>query len=80
VWVSTVSTNEVVRVSPEGELERRPVSQPSFACMLGGEDGRTLFVATAPDFQYDARRAATEGRIEALRVDVPGVGGQGLGA
>jgi sugar lactone lactonase YvrE len=80
VWVSTVSTNEVVRVSPEGELERRPVSQPSFACMLGGEDGRTLFVATAPDFQYDARRAAAEGRIEALRVDVPGVGGQGLGA
>jgi sugar lactone lactonase YvrE len=80
VWVSTVSTNEVVRVSPDGDLERRPVSQPSFACMLGGEDGRTLFVATAPDYQYDARRAAAEGRIESLRVDVPGVGGQGLGA
>jgi sugar lactone lactonase YvrE len=80
VWVSTVDTAEVVRVSPDGDLERRAVSQPSFACMLGGEDGRTLYVATAPDYQYDARRAAAEGRIEALRVDVPGVGGQGLGA
>jgi len=80
VWVSTVSTSEVVRVSPDGDLERRPVSQPSFACMLGGDDGRTLFVATAPDYQYDARRAAADGRIEALRVEVPGVDGQGLGA
>jgi sugar lactone lactonase YvrE len=80
VWVSTVGTAEVVRVSPDGDLERRAVSQPSFACMLGGEDGRTLFVATAPDYQYDARRAAVEGRIEALQVEVPGVGGQGLGA
>jgi sugar lactone lactonase YvrE len=67
-------------VSPDGALERRPVSQPSYACMLGGEDGRTLFVATAPDFEPADRRARTDGRIEALRVDVPGVGGQGLGA
>jgi sugar lactone lactonase YvrE len=80
IWVSTVYTNEVVRVSPDGDLERRAVSQPSYACMLGGEDGRTLFVATAPDFEPADRRARTDGRIETLRVDVPGVGGQGLGA
>jgi sugar lactone lactonase YvrE len=80
IWITTVSTNEVIRVSPDGDLERRTVSQPSFACMLGGEDGRTLYVATAPDFEPADRRARAEGRIEALRVDVPGVGGQGLNA
>jgi sugar lactone lactonase YvrE len=80
VWVSSVFDGEVVRVSPAGELERHPVSQMAFACMLGGSDGRTLFVATAPDFEPADRRARTEGRIETMRVDVPGVGGQGLGA
>jgi sugar lactone lactonase YvrE len=79
VWISTVYANEVVRVSPDGDLDRRAVSQPSYACMLGGDDGRTLFVATAPDFEPADRRARTEGRIETLRVEVPGVGGQGLG-
>jgi sugar lactone lactonase YvrE len=80
VWITTVYTAEVIRVSPEGDLERRSVGQPSYACMLGGEDGRTLFVATAPDFEPADRRARADGRIEALRVDVPGVGGQGLNA
>lgn len=79
VWVSTVFTNEVIRVSPDGAQERHAVSQRSFACVLGGEDRRTLYVATAPDFEPAARRAKTEGRIEALRVDVPGIGAQGLG-
>jgi sugar lactone lactonase YvrE len=80
VWISSVYTDEVVRVGPAGEMERHPVGQAAFACMLGGADGRTLFVATAPDFEPDARRARAEGRIETLRVEVPGVGGQGLGA
>lgn len=73
VWVSTVYTPEVLRVSPSGEVVARlAVGQPSYDCMLGGEDGRTLFVATAPDFEPADRRARTEGRIETLRVDVPG--------
>ncbi len=80
VWVSSVYDQEVVRVSPDGEMECHAVGQMAFACMLGGSDGRTLFVATAPDFEPAERRASTEGRIETLRVDVPGVGGQGLGA
>jgi sugar lactone lactonase YvrE len=80
IWISSVYEQAAVRVSPSGEREHHPVSQQAFACMLGGSDGRTLFVATAPDFEPANRRSRTEGRIETLRVEVPGVGGQGLGA
>lgn len=79
VWVSSVYGEAVVRVSPSGEQEHHPVSQCAFACMLGGEDRRTLYVATAPDFEPGLRRSRTEGKIEAIRVEVPGVGRQGLG-
>jgi sugar lactone lactonase YvrE len=79
VWISSVYGKQAIRVSPAGDQEPHPVGQMAFACMLGGADRRTLFVATAPDFEPAARRALTEGRIETLRVEVPGVGAQGLG-
>ena len=79
VWFASVFTREVVRVDRDGTAERIPVSQNAYACMLGGDDRRTLFVATAPDHEPTHRRARTEGRIEALRVDVPGAGRDGVG-
>jgi hypothetical protein len=51
----------------------------AFACVLGGRDRQTLFIATAPDFEPGDRRALKQGRIETLKVSVPGVGDQGLG-
>jgi sugar lactone lactonase YvrE len=80
VWFASVLTQEVVRVDVDGNAERHPLEQNAYACMLGGEDLRTLFVATAPDHEPSNRRAATEGRIEAMRVDVPGAGADGIGA
>jgi hypothetical protein len=41
----------------------------SYACALGGDDGRTLFVCTAPTWAEGGPRA---GRIEVAPVDVPG--------
>jgi sugar lactone lactonase YvrE len=70
VWIASVYDQAAIRVSPGGQLERRQVSQMAFACALGGDDGRTLFVATAPDFEPADRRAARAGRIETLRVEV----------
>jgi sugar lactone lactonase YvrE len=70
VWIASVYDQAAIRVGPDGQLERRQVSQMAFACALGGDDGRTLFVATAPDFEPADRRAARAGRIETLRVEV----------
>jgi sugar lactone lactonase YvrE len=80
VWFASVYSQEAVRVAADGGIERFKVSQNAYACMLGGEDRRTLYVATAPDHEPANRRAAAEARIEAMRVEVPGAGADGVGA
>jgi sugar lactone lactonase YvrE len=42
-----------------------------YACALGGEDGRTLFLCTAPGFAEHERRDTREARMLATRVEVP---------
>jgi sugar lactone lactonase YvrE len=45
VWVASVPGQRCVRVREGGEvLNTVPVDRGCFACMLGGEDGRTLFI------------------------------------
>ena len=54
VWFANAASPEVVRVAEGGEiLERHGTPQNAYACMLGGEDGRTLFVLTSPGFGAD---------------------------
>ncbi|MGY2130377.1 SMP-30/gluconolactonase/LRE family protein [Blastococcus sp. SYSU DS0617] len=74
VWVATARTPEVVRVREGGAITGRVVvgsGALSYACALGGDDGRTLFVCTAPSWAQGGPRA---GRIEVAPVDVPGAG------
>lgn len=71
IWISSVFDKAVIRVSQGGEMDSRAVSQMAFSCVLGGADGRTLFVATAPDFEPANRRVARSGKIETIRVEVP---------
>jgi sugar lactone lactonase YvrE len=80
IWVASVFTQEVVRIESDGGSERHSLPRNAYACMLGGEDRRTLYIATAPDHEPANRRARSEGRIEAIRVDVPGAGADGVGA
>jgi sugar lactone lactonase YvrE len=48
IWYATVPGQSCVRVHEGGEvLGEVPVDRGCFACMLGGEDGRTLFIAAA---------------------------------
>jgi sugar lactone lactonase YvrE len=77
VWAADVGRGRCVRVTEGGMLveERRaPDGLQCFACMLGGEDGRTLLVCAAPDFAEEARMAAREGVLLSAEVDVPHAG------
>jgi sugar lactone lactonase YvrE len=75
VWVASPVGNEVVRVAAGGAiLGRVPVSTHAFACMLGGEDRRTMFVCTAASSNPEHCRTHATGRIETFPVDVPGAG------
>ena len=48
IWVASVPGRGCVRVREGGEvLDAVTVDRGCFACMLGGEDGRTLFIAAA---------------------------------
>jgi sugar lactone lactonase YvrE len=74
LWIADATGERLVRVTEGGTItdEIRP-GTPVYACALGGADGRTLYVCAAPDFHDHARKAATEGRLLAVRVDVRGV-------
>lgn len=45
-----------------------------YACMLGGEDRRTLYVVTAPSSAAHERQSVREGVIVQAQVEVPGAG------
>jgi sugar lactone lactonase YvrE len=75
IWVACPTSSEVIRVKQGGEVvERIKVETDAFACMLGGPDGRTLFVATAPNSDPEKCRATRDGRIETTQVEVPRAG------
>lgn len=75
VWVASPSTSEVLRVREGGEvLARVPTEQLAIACMLGGEDRRTLYILTAASTDPAICRTERSARVLALRVDAPGAG------
>jgi sugar lactone lactonase YvrE len=75
IWVACPTASEVIRVKQGGEVtERIKVETDAFACMLGGPDGRTLFVATAANSDPVKCIAERTGRIETTQVEVPRAG------
>ena len=75
LWVADATGSQAIRVFEGGTIEQsiRP-GLGVFACMLGGDDGHTLFLCAAPDFHEEARKNAREGRLLAVDVDVPHAG------
>ena len=55
-------------------VSRVATSQHCFACMLGGEDRRTLFAVTAATSIETEVSRTRSGRIEQARVQVGGAG------
>ncbi|PVZ13254.1 SMP-30/gluconolactonase/LRE family protein [Actinomycetospora cinnamomea] len=75
LWIADALGGRLLRIRAGGEVaDELPVGTGVFACMLGGDDGRTLFACAAPDFHEEARRQAREAALLAVRVDVPHAG------
>jgi len=75
VWVSNGMASECQLVAEGGEVvDRVATTQNCFACMLGGADRRTLYLMTAPTSTEAVVSATKTGRIEQVRVPVPGAG------
>lgn len=75
VWVANPLTPECFLVAEGGEvLEVVDTGDPCFACMLGGDDRRTLFMLTAPASLADVASVAPRGAVRTARVTVPGAG------
>ena len=75
IWMASAVGHKVLRVREGGEiLQEVPMENEAFACMLGGDDGRTLFLATAASSDPAECLAQRSGRIETLEVEVPHAG------
>ncbi len=75
VWVANALAPECVRVAEGGEvLERVATSRNCYACMLGDDDRRTLYLVAAFESHDVKARAARNGVIEKVRTKVPGAG------
>lgn len=75
IWFSDAAGAGLVRVREGGEVTHTiSTPMPSYACVLGGDEGRTLFALCAPDPHPDAVAGKAAGAIYAVEVDVPHAG------
>jgi sugar lactone lactonase YvrE len=74
VWVTT--RNRVFRVERGGHItdEVDMGTTEATACMLGGEDGRTLLITASDSYDRKIILDNPSGRLFTTRVDVPGAG------
>jgi sugar lactone lactonase YvrE len=74
VWFADAAGNACVRVAEGGEVrDRIEVDRGAYACTLGGDDGRTLFVM-ASGWPIPTAVEDRKGQVVAYQVDVPGTG------
>jgi sugar lactone lactonase YvrE len=77
IWSADAVGARCCRIAPGGAIVeeiRAPDGLGIFACMLGGDDGRTLLLCAAPDFQEALRSKAREAVLLTTTVDVPHAG------
>jgi len=75
VWAADPSGSQCVLVGEGGKIiDTIPTDQPCYACMLGGDDGRTLFLLTGRGTSHFAATSERTGRIVMARVAAPGAG------
>ena len=70
IWVANALAPECVRIGEGGKvLEKIETEQNCFACMLGGEDGKTLFMLTAPTSLAHEAEKSPRGNVLIAKVD-----------
>lgn len=77
IWAADALGNRCIRVAPGGEIVEEitvPGGLGVYACQLGGDDGRTLLLCSAPDFFEHNRAVANEAVLFTTTVDVPHAG------
>ncbi len=71
IWVADGLHGRAIRVREGGEIVDEVVAGTGvFACMLGGDDGRTLFLCAAPSFAEHERKPVREAQLLATEVAV----------
>lgn len=72
IWFADARGAQVVRVLEGGEiLARIATPDNTYACMLGGPDGTTLYALTAPDSSQSVVSGAGRGTLIRTEVEVP---------
>jgi sugar lactone lactonase YvrE len=75
VWAASPGTSECLRVLEGGDVTHRiATDQLAIACMLGGEDGKTLFILTAAETDPEACVANPRARLEVAPAPFAGAG------
>jgi sugar lactone lactonase YvrE len=72
IWIANPIAPECALIAEGGKvLEVIDTGQPCYACMLGGDDGRTLFMLTAASSISHEAAAAPTGKLLIATVDAP---------
>lgn len=76
VWVADCVNQRALRLGEGGQILDEVSTAPLgvFAVALGGDDGKTLFLSVAPDFDEAKRSAVREAKILSTIVEVPHAG------
>ena len=75
VWLANAATNQCLRVREGGEVTSIvTTTQTAFACMLGGDDRRSLYVMSAPTSSRFHAAEVTRATIEVAEVATAGAG------
>ena len=75
IWVASPISSEVLRILEGGTVtDRIKMHAGAYACMLGGEEGRTLFILTSEPPDPFEGKPWHGGCIDVVEVDVPHAG------
>lgn len=75
IWVADAGGPAVIRVLEGGEITHGiEPGQPTFACTLGGDDGRTLYILCSDSGGAEDCIGKAQATIRTLRVDIPHAG------